>query len=361
MQIETQRIEKIYNALQDDISRRIFKSRILYLLTRDGREIFDLTNYLFPNKHEYFDVSKKICVYGCGGGATRWVIPILRELYGNIPFIIDEYRKGHYQGIPLITFEDYLNLPEYEQYEIFVSVGEGLYDEIGKILSQKNLNFHLCYKDKFFEKFFINSCRFPSPSRNMYFDLPQLSLSDDEVFVDAGCYNGETAKLFLEICPKGKVFAFEPCDEFFTNCQNKLNDFANVRVYPYGLSDKSETLKFKLDRNNLLGSMLDESGNLAVETVSLDEFLKNEKITFIKMNIEGAELKALKGSERTIREQKPKLAIEVCHKIEDIYELPDLVLTYNPDYKFYFRHYCVTNEDSTALLAISPPPQRSGS
>jgi FkbM family methyltransferase len=348
MQTETMITEKIYNALQDDISRGIFKSRMLYMLTRDGREIFDLTNRLFPNKSDYFDVSKKICVYGAGGGA-RWVVRVLRQLYGKVPFIIDRRGGGCYQDIPIISFEDFLKLPDCGQYEIFVSVGENLYDEVAEVLSRENLTFRFCYKDQFLERFLIHAAVAP---RNVYFDLPQLSLGRGEVFVDGGCYNGGTAKIFLEVCPDGKVFAFEPCGEFFANCQKNLEGIANASVYPYGLFDKSETLKFMVNQANLTGSMLCESGDVTVETVALDEFLKDEKVTYIKMNIEGAELGALKGAERIIREQKPKLAICVYHKIADIYELPDLILTYNPDYKFYLRHYNMAYETDTILYAI---------
>jgi FkbM family methyltransferase len=349
MQTETLITEKIYNALRDDVSRRIFKSRMIYLLTCDGRELFDLTNRLFPDKSEYFDVSKKICVYGAGGGA-RWVVCVLLELYGQIPFIIDEYRKGNYKGIPLITFEDYLKLPDCEQYEIFVSTGEKLYDEVTEVLSRKNLNFHLCYKDRFFEKFVLRHTFFEP--MNQYFDLPQLSMGGGEVFVDCGCHDGKDTKAFLKICPDGKVFAFEPCDEFFANCRKNLSGFANVNLYPYGLLDKSGTLKFQLNRDSLGASRFCEDGDTTAKTVSLDEFLKDEKVTFIKMDIAGSELKALMGGERIIREQKPKLAISVYHKTEDIYELPNCVLTYNPDYKLYLRQYSVTNDVDTVLFAV---------
>lgn len=57
------------------------------------------------------------------------------------------------------------------------------------------------------------------------------------------------------------------------------------------------------------------------------------------MDIEGAELNALKGGEKLIRKYKPKLAICVYHKPEDIFELPQYLLQLNPDYKFWIRKY----------------------
>ena len=57
------------------------------------------------------------------------------------------------------------------------------------------------------------------------------------------------------------------------------------------------------------------------------------------MDIEGAEKEALLGAEKITREQKPKLAISIYHKNEDIWEIPSLILEMNPEYRFYIRHY----------------------
>ena len=77
----------------------------------------------------------------------------------------------------------------------------------------------------------------------------------------------------------------------------------------------------------------------------------SRKVTFLKMDIEGSELAALRGAERIIREQRPKLAICVYHKPEDLWEIPSLLLSYHPDYKLYLRHYSI-NETETVLYAI---------
>ena len=69
------------------------------------------------------------------------------------------------------------------------------------------------------------------------------------------------------------------------------------------------------------------------------------------MDIEGSEGKALLGARKTITENKPKLAICVYHKPEDIIELPQIVLDMNPNYKLYLRHYSYTDTE-TVLYAI---------
>ena len=86
--------------------------------------------------------------------------------------------------------------------------------------------------------------------------------------------------------------------------------------------------------------------NYDIEVTDLDSVVKDEKVTFIKMDIEGAEEKALLGARHIITEQKPKLAICVYHKPEDIIELPALILEMRPDYKIAFRHYSLRGTET---------------
>ena len=95
----------------------------------------------------------------------------------------------------------------------------------------------------------------------------------------------------------------------------------------------------------------EDTGTDSIEVTALDVCLYYKGVTFIKMDIEGAEYEALKGAERIIREQKPKLAICVYHKPEDIWELPELILEFNESYKFYLRHYSY-QDNETVLYAF---------
>lgn len=62
-------------------------------------------------------------------------------------------------------------------------------------------------------------------------------------------------------------------------------------------------------------------------------------MTFIKMDIEGSELNVLKDARKTIMKYKPRLAICIYHKPEDIYEIPEYILSIVPEYRFWIRHY----------------------
>lgn len=71
----------------------------------------------------------------------------------------------------------------------------------------------------------------------------------------------------------------------------------------------------------------------------LDEVLENEKVTFIKMDIEGSEMAALRGGSHIIQNQRPKLAICIYHSPEDMLNIPLWIKKLVPEYKIYIRYY----------------------
>ena len=72
---------------------------------------------------------------------------------------------------------------------------------------------------------------------------------------------------------------------------------------------------------------------------------EEEKVSFIKMDIEGAELPALNGAEKIIQRHKPKLAVCVYHKREDLITIPQYIKSIVPEYKFYLRvHFPYASE-----------------
>ncbi|MDR1741759.1 MAG: FkbM family methyltransferase [Synergistaceae bacterium] len=78
---------------------------------------------------------------------------------------------------------------------------------------------------------------------------------------------------------------------------------------------------------------------------SIDNLLGDEPVSFIKVDIEGAELKALHGAARTIVSKRPKLAVCAYHRAEDLITIPQYIRTLLPDARFYFRsHMFAANE-----------------
>lgn len=127
------------------------------------------------------------------------------------------------------------------------------------------------------------------------------------------------------------------------------NMITKIKVYNNALWNKRENLYF-LEGGS--GSCVVKNGKSIVKGISLDEVVKDKKVTFIKMDIEGSELNALKGAESIIKKNKPRLAICIYHKPEDILELPLYILELIPEYRFYIRHYS-SHIWETVLYAVT--------
>ena len=93
------------------------------------------------------------------------------------------------------------------------------------------------------------------------------------------------------------------------------------------------------------------TGEVSIKADSIDNKLKGRKATYIKMDVEGSELEALKGSIETIKKYRPKLAISLYHKPEDVIEIPVFLEKLDLGYKYYLRHY-QTRMEETVLYSV---------
>ncbi len=180
----------------------------------------------------------------------------------------------------------------------------------------------------------------PDSIKSQYFD-PVMNYTDNEVFVDCGAYTGDTALLFIDKVSGryNHYYAFEPDAENRKKAESFLADKERITIIPKGLWNCEKTLFF--NSGNASSSAVAEDGDVSVEVTSIDEYFSDKEHvpTTIKMDIEGSELEALKGAVNTIRNNKPKLAICIYHKGEDLYKIPQFIQSCRDDYKFYIRHY----------------------
>ena len=146
-----------------------------------------------------------------------------------------------------------------------------------------------------------------------------------------------------------KCFAFEPDIDNFKKLKENVADYPNVDLYQIGTYNCKDTLRFS-DGNDT-GSSIQNSGETIIEVDAIDNIVKDEKVTYIKMDIEGAELDSLKGAQKTILRCRPKLAICVYHRIDDFLTIPDFILSMHSDYKLYLRNYKKAGVD-TVLYAV---------
>jgi FkbM family methyltransferase len=178
---------------------------------------------------------------------------------------------------------------------------------------------------------------------NQYFEDGIVFLND-ESFVDAGSYDGDTLKEFINRS-NGRfrdIHAIEMNYYVF----KKLKKFVSTLDYPKkihchnaALYDNDGIIRYSVSDAD---SAINGTGGAEMReghSVRMDTLLEKQRVTFIKMDIEGAEVHALRGSEGIIREQRPKCAICVYHDLRHLWEVPFLLHEYCPSYKLYLRHH----------------------
>jgi len=316
-------LENIYSHLDDEESRFLFEKRIGYM-----HSLNEQIRTLQKIKEDFF-------IFGAGVWGHS-IVDVFPEVRWRAFIDNDSAKIGKQDVLPIISFKEFIENSK----NAVVLISSFLHiDEMKQQLITNG----------FSEDFIISFiwC-------TQYFDLPCFKPREDELFIDAGGFDGISTIYFFKWLGdhkiNGKSILFEPNPVLYNECKKNLKDCDNVKIVNKGLWHKNETLKFY---KASYGSYVDSNGEEIIEVISLDEYLKDEKepVTFIKMDIEGAELNALKGAEQTIKKYKPRLAISIYHKLEDMWEIPNLLLEFVPDYKFYIRHYSL-NFSETVLYAI---------
>lgn len=191
-----------------------------------------------------------------------------------------------------------------------------------------------------------------------YFDAGIIKCGEDEVFVDAGAFNGDTIKNFIDHTD-GKyreILAFEPSRQNYEALRNMVSglNIKNIELYNCGVWDKKDTLSFReglTSSSRVSEAEMPVGDCVTIQVDAIDNALNGRSASFIKMDVEGSEMNAIKGCEKTIRKYRPKMAVSAYHKREDLFDITLLLKEYVPDYKFYLRHYSDTLYE-TVLYAV---------
>ena len=152
-----------------------------------------------------------------------------------------------------------------------------------------------------------------------------------------------------------KIFAFEPDPKNYELCKKKvaMHGLESVQLIPAGLWSETTTLHFHAE-GQATSSFCDE-GEICVRVVTLDEIVRDERVSFIKMDIEGAEQAALRGCSQHIRKERPKLALSVYHNFEDLWKLPRMIEELVPGYRFFLRYHGGDLWPTEITLLALPP------
>lgn len=260
--------------------------------------------------------------------------------YEIIPFIFKEF-STYYQGFYNLLDEMVKNKNKY------LKIAEYCEDAISRFVISNVIKYRLTLNGDWLEEALKKSI---DNNKIKYFNEDFVIFDKEEVFVDCGGYIGDTTSSFMNFYKDNykQVYLIEPDGELFDIAKKNLSNYSKIKYFNLGIGDSEKQLRFNRHDGNGSGS-IDADGECVINIKRLDDII--EEPTYIKMDIEGSELIALKGAVNLIGQYKPKLAISVYHKPKDLYEIVEWVNNLNLGYKFYFRHYSKSHND-TVLYCI---------
>ena len=182
-----------------------------------------------------------------------------------------------------------------------------------------------------------------SPREQQYFPKDIPFFGNYQTYVCCGAYDGENIRRLNESIGKSEtILCFEPEPKIYSKlamcARQHIGQAAdNIICFHNAVSDRNGIQSFISGEG--LGSRLDKKGDDFAQCVKLDDALSGFKPTFISMDIEGAEVAAIKGGRRIIIENLPDLAICVYHYPEQVADVIETIHSIYDGYQFYIRNY----------------------
>lgn len=290
----------------------------------------------------------------------------LEKLEKSYYLLEDEYSKNifissiiaritKYNGLSLILY--YSNSWKY-YYDLYLAkTGEEievnnsklyLYD-LSKLSFSKDIKLYYTQK-QLFETYFLEQYRYKD----------KVMVEKGDYIIDGGACYGDTALYFSNLCGEsGRVFSFEfiknNIEIFNKNIKLNVNLSDRIKLIENPLYNSSNVDLFISNDGPSSSIIYNKSKNNLYKSICIDDFVTQnniEKIDFIKLDIEGAELDALNGAKETIIKYRPKLAICLYHQNSDFYNIPLYLNSIVPEYKFYFDHFALNNWSSILFCKV---------
>jgi len=176
--------------------------------------------------------------------------------------------------------------------------------------------------------------------KDQYFPPDLIKLSDHERLVDIGAFDGDTIRDFVGRTQSkfDQVISFELDAVNFKALKENVQQMpeqSRIKIFNLGIWDSKCDINYSIGMSQSTVGLGKGTGHVT----PLDDILKGEKVTFIKMDIEGAEPQALRGARNIIKVQKPKLAVCIYHDFRHLWEIPLYIKSLVPEYKIYLRHH----------------------
>lgn len=194
---------------------------------------------------------------------------------------------------------------------------------------------------------YLNRCT--SPKEEIYGEI--LPLSENEIFVDLGAYNGDTVSEFISACG-GKyqhIYAFEPNPKNFRRLSKNFPDSEKITLLNAAAGSEKGVTEISLNEGKM--SRSDGVGKSAeIPVMTVDEAVPGQA-TVIKLDVEGSEREALLGAKKHIA-GGAKILCALYHRNEDMFEIPLLIKSMDPKLEFYIRHQLYIPAWETNLYAV---------
>ena len=351
-------LKKVYAALQDEESQIIYMNMVNYFFSGDIRYIlqrghfnnhkkdldssaYSISDFILNHPHNKRD---EIIVYGANDFNSA-VVNSFRNIGIDVKYFCDFNQNKQNRmkdGLPVISPTDVV---EHHKNSIVLFTNHN--HDVSRIIKlglTHGMN--------------QNQFKIPHPFGKIYFGLREIVPYENEIFLDCGSYTGNTVMNFLS-WNKGKykkIYAIEPEHTSYTILQQNMliKNVKHIRLLNEGVWSCSDTFPFYQDGE--MSSFCKDAYFLSPSLTharvnTIDNIVHTDLVTFIKMDIQGGELEALKGAADTIKRSKPRLAISVYHKTKDIIEIPLFIHNLVPEYRFFIRQHTFLTDD-TVLYAI---------
>lgn len=337
------RLRSIHDRLADQRSKQILKARVEFAVTGDPQPFLDLVDRgeidvidgfrwsdFFADVREHAR-SREIVIYGAGGegDALAWLME--REAGVRATAFCDR-NTGLRKSLPVRDPGDVIDAYHAGRPLTFVIGTEMYFDEISRLLADAGVS----------EQHVLGG---RADIERQYFDPDIVTLRDHEVFVDGGALDLGTS-LVIQRLQRGRggtaeCIAFEPDPDNLDRAHARVasGEADGCELAPLGLWSHRTELSFEATSNG--SSHLVDGGEVRVAVTDLDSWLGDREITFVKLDIEGAEREALAGARDSIGRDRPTLALSVYHRPDDVLVIPEFAAAVIPEHSWYLRHHSI--------------------
>jgi len=197
------------------------------------------------------------------------------------------------------------------------------------------------------------------PTVFTYFPEDLFCVAAEDTYLDCGAFDGDTVREVLALQPQGLacIYAVEADAVSFAKLETFIDGLpaeirARIRPLRFAVGKERSVLRF--ESSGSLTSKASEEG-APIDCFAIDEAFEDKPLSIVKMDIEGAEYDALRGSARVMQRDRPILAICVYHTQSDIWRIPLLVREMLPAHNLYLRAY---EGDGFQTVLYAVPPER---